>query len=226
MSGVDALRMLARGDRPCGALLPPCRLEGLGTRAYGEEAILHHFRVAPLDGLDAAQTVVSPSHIAIFAGDDALVADVFEERILRIWRLGPGEPLPAEPAMGVAFDTDLFQSRRDVAYRWEDHPQLQQIARGPLMEVGYRIAHTQELGDVRPSWRVRPFLLRAFSGQGSHAALFAVHRLGSSSVRSAGFSHAAAHFVAGEEAAKASRITRDMAGERAVERSPWNTRFP
>ena len=226
MRAVYALKMLARGNRPRDALLPPCRLEGLGTRAYGEEAIINQFRVAPMEGLEAAQVITSPSHIAIFAGDEALVADVFDERMLRIWRLGPGEPLPAEPAIGVAFDTDLFQSRRDVALRWEDHPELDETARETLAQLGYRIAHGHDEGERLPAWRIRPFLLRAFSAGGLHAALFAVHRLGPGTERSAGFSLAAANFRDGEDGTQSSRITRDLAGEKAVARSPWCTRFP
>ena len=54
MTPIDALQALARGERPRDALLPPCRLEGLGTQVYGEEAIVSHFRQNPFAGLEAA----------------------------------------------------------------------------------------------------------------------------------------------------------------------------
>ena len=225
MKAADALRILARGNRPTDALLPPCRLEGLGTKAYGEEAVINHFRQMPIDGLEAAEQVVSRGHVALFAGDASLIADVHNERILRIWRLGSGEPGFAEPAIGVPFDTDLFQLRRDVALRSEDHPELDPDAFDPLQKIGYDLAHGWTHIDHLPSWRTRPFLLRAFSEGKTGAGLFAVHRLGPARKRSAGFFFVAAKFAFGSAKPAAPKIVRDVAGEKAVEKAIWRTSF-
>lgn len=225
MTPIDALRMLARGKRPEDAILPSCRLEGSGTEAYGEEAVVNHFRQIPFDGTEAAGCLASSGHVALFAGDSALVADTHEGRILRIWRLGPGVPCPAEPSIGVAFDTDLYQARRDVMLRREDHPQLDPAAFETVREIGYDIAHGWSGDDGISNWRTRPFLLRAFSDGTTGVALFAVHRLGSGHVRSTGFFFAAARFAFGLDKTVEPQIVRDRAGEKATEQAPWRTNF-
>ncbi len=225
MTPIDALKMLLRGQRPKDALLPPCRLEGLGTEAYGEEAIVNHFRQVPFEGLEAVASVTSPANVALFVGDAAVFADIFDNRILRIWRLGPGLPCAAEPRIGVPFDTDLFQSRRDIALRREDHPQLDPNAFEPVQEIGYRLAHEWSADDSHPPWRSRPFLLRAFSNGNSGAALFALYQLGSGQQRSVGFSFAAARFNFGSASLANPQIVRDLAGEKAVEQAAWRTGF-
>lgn len=225
MKPLEALQMLARGQRPRDALLPPCRLEGLGTQAYGEEAIVSHFRNTPMGSLEATDVVVTPSHIAIFAGEAVLFADVFGDHILRIWRLGPGEPSATQPAIGVAFDTDLFQSRRDAVLRMEDHRELHADAKEIVEQIGYSLAHEWTPEDGSPALRARPFCLRAFSNGNIGAALFAVHRLGSGKVRSAGFAFAAARFALGKDGNQEPLIVRDLAGEKAVEKAVWRTRF-
>ena len=225
MNPIDALNMLASGKRPKGALLPPCRLEGMGIEAYGEEAVVNHFRHAPLVPMDAADVLVSSGHAALFAGDAALFADIYDGGILRIWRLGSGEPCGAEPSIGVPFDTDLCQARQDFAMRHEDHPELADAACDTVSQIGYRIAHDWSEADGAPSWRVRPYLLRAFSNGRTGAALFAVHRLGSGGERSVGFAFAAARFVFGIDASCDPQIVRDLAGEKAVEGKRRRTSF-
>ena len=225
MTPIDALQALARGERPVDALLPPCRLEGLGSQAYGEEAIVSQFRQVPFEGADAADCISSSGHAAMFAGQSALFADVYDERILRIWRLGPGAPRHAEPALGVPFDTDLSQARRDVALRREDHPQLASEAIAAVRDVGYGLAHDWQEADGPPNWRTRPFLLRAFSNGTTGAALFAVHRFGPKEQRSSGFSFVAARFGFGPGTSPEPKIIRDRAGERAVEDRQWRTGF-
>lgn len=225
MMAVDALSTIARGKRLEGAILPPCRLEGLGSAAYGEEAIINLFRRRPLDGLDATDIVASPGHVALFAGDDALVADIHDEKILRIWRLGPGAPVPAEPAIGVPFDTDLHQARRSVALRPEDHPELDPVALETVRAVGYELAHGRDAEEGPAPWRTRLFVLRAFSSGHTAAALFAVHRLGSERTRTAGFSFLAARISFGPEKHTAPHVVRDRAGEQAIERATWRTGF-
>lgn len=224
MNALEALKAIAAGERVADALLPPCRLEGMGVEAYGEEAIVHQFRQAPLGGWDDAQTVRSPGHAALFGDGAALVADLYGERILRIWRMSAGDPGEAEPAIGVAFDTDLFQSRRDIAMRAEDHPDFDARGLDAVAHIGRSIAHDWSAGG-QPDWRTRPFLLRAFSQGDAGAALFAVHRLGPDTVRSAGFAFAAARFAIRDEADATVHLVRDRAGEAAVEQRPWRANF-
>ena len=224
MSAVAALGCLARGQRPDDALLPPCRLEGLGVELFGEEAILQQFRTSPLEGVKDAAAFQAPCHAALFTEDAALFADLHGERIARIWRLGPGEPREPEPAIGVAFDTDLVQSRRDVALRPEDHPRLAPDAVGAVTAIGRDIAHGWMPERGLPNWRTRPFLLRAFSDGDRSAALFAVYRLGAGFERSAGFAFVAAHLSVADGELASSHIVRDLAGEKAVEAAVWRPR--
>lgn len=107
--------------------------------------------------------------------------------------------------------------------RAEDHPQLAPAAAETVRRIGERIAHDWTPADGPPPWRTRPFLLRAFSGDGAGAALFAVHRLGPEEQRTTGFAFAAARFQTGSDAGVA-LIVRDLAGEKAVERLVWRTR--
>ncbi len=224
MSALKALRKIAAGQRPDGELLPPCRLEAFGVECYGEEAIVQSFRSAPLDVPTSAQVIAAEGHIAIFDGEHALFADLYGEDIARIWRLGPGQPAVAEPAIGVPFDPDLWQSRRDVALRAEDHPALSQAGAGAVDEIGRDLSRKWEPGSGAGSYRVRPFLLRAFSDGERGAALFAIYQLGPLAQRSAGFSLAAASFQLAGGKLAAYTLTRDQAGEAAVQQAPWQPR--
>ena len=226
MSPLEALRCLADGRRPHDAILPPCRLTGWGADAYGEEAILHRVRTSGGDDLSDAVGLEAPAHAALFATDAVLFADVLNGRIARIWRLGGGEPVAREPAVGVAFDTDLVQSRRDVAWRAEDHPELHPSHLEAVVVLGRDLAHDWTAGEVAADWRARPFLLRAFSTDAACAALFAVHRVGAEAERTVGFSHVAARWSATQGAApKLAQVVRDRAGERAAEAAPWRPRL-
>ena len=221
MNAIEALVVIAQGERVADALLPPCRLEGMGVEAYGEEAIVHHFRRHPLAGWEPALSVRSNYHAALFGDGIALVADLHADRIARIWRLSGGEPGEAEPMIGVAFDTDMIQSRSDVAMRAEDHPELDSALVDSVRRIGERIAHGWSTNEGKPFYRTRPFLLRGFSRNGAGAALFAVHRLGPASQRSAGFAFAAAHLTNGGSGT----LVRDIAGENAIEQRGWRSNF-
>jgi hypothetical protein len=223
MRALDALRALARGERVADALLPPCRLEALGAEHHGEEAVVASFRRAPLQLSDAADVVEAEGQIALFEGDTALFADLHGRHIARLWRLGPGEPAAREPAIGVPFDTDLVQSRRGLAARAEDHPQLSAAGFAAIEAIGAQIAHGWSPQDGPAQLRVRPFLLRAFTAGAQGAALFAVHRLGGGAVRSTGFAYAAARFRTGGGGGDA-RIIRDIAGEAGAVAAEWRPR--
>lgn len=224
MSALTALRRIADGERPNGELLPPCRLEAFGVEVYGEEAIVQSFRSAPFEISASAEIIAAEGHIAVFEGEHALFADLHGEDIARIWRLGPGEPATGEPAIGVPFDPDLWQSRREVALRREDHPALSKNGATAVEAIGRDLARKWQSGGGPGDYRVRPFLLRAFSAGERGAALFAVYRLGPLAQRSAGFSLAAATFqVAGGKLSGYTLIP-DQAGETAVHGAVWRPR--
>ncbi|WP_181373341.1 hypothetical protein [Massilia glaciei] len=224
MSALMALRKIAAGERPHGELLPPCRLEAFGVEVYGEEAIVQSFRNAPLAIPASAQVVAADGHIAVFEGEHALFADLHGEDIARVWRLGPGQPATAEPAIGVPFDPDLWQARRDAALRREDHPALSEAGVAAVEEIGLDLARQWESDGGPGDYRVRPFLLRAFSAGERGAALYAVYRLGPSARRSAGFSLVAANFEVSGGRLSGYAVVRDQAGEAAVQRAPWQPR--
>ena len=219
MSASDALRSIAGGHRPDGELLPPCRLEAAGAEFFSEEAIVHSFRNAPFAISDSAVVVESKDHLAIFDAETALIADVFGGNIGRLWRLGPGEPLAAELAIGVPFDTDLMQARGDLAMRREDHPGLAPEAAAAVEEVGRALARDWPASDSAPGYRTRSFLIRAFTSGNASVALFALHTLGSGAERTVGFSYAAA--LLDMNGGHAIRIVRDRAGEAGMNTRPW-----
>jgi hypothetical protein len=218
MSALAVLRAVARGERPHGELLPPCRMEAFGAEYFSEEAIVQSFRNAPFVISDDGTAVETEDHLAVFDGAGALIADVFGGNIGRLWRLGPGEPGAAEPAIGVPFDADLMQSRGDLAIRREDHPALAAKAYDAVEEAGRLLARNWVPEDGPPPFRSRSFLIRAFTSGSASVALFAVYRLGPAAPRSVGFSYAAA-LIDGD--GKAPTIIRDRAGEAAVEAQPW-----
>ncbi len=221
MSARTALLALAAGQRPAGALLPPVRLHAGGAELFGEEAAVHAFRRAPIVFSDAAEVLEADGHVAIFEGENALFASTYGDLIARIWRLGPGEPGAVEPAIGVPFDTDLRQSRVDVAFRAEDHPALAADAAAAVVAIGANLAHGWAAGEGEGAYRTRPFVLRAFSNGDRGAALFALFRLGPDAVRSAGFSFAAVRFRFDGSGVAEHHVVRDLSGEAAVGAAPW-----
>ena len=224
MSALMALSRIAAGERPHGELLPPCRLEAFGVEVYGEEAIVQSFRNAPLEISASAEVILAPGHIALFDGEHALFADLYGEDIARIWRLGQGAPATSEPAIGVPFDPDLWQSRRDIAIRREDHPALSEDGAVAVDAIGRDLARTWQSGGGPGDYRVRPFLHRAFSAGERGAALFAVYRLGPLAQRSAGFSFAATSFQVAGGKLSGHTVIRDQAGEMAVQEALWQPR--
>jgi hypothetical protein len=211
VSAVDTLRILAAGKRPMTGLLHTARLEAFGVEIYGEEAIVEAFRRAPYDFSETATIIDVASHIAMFDGDMAIVADVAGDNIARIWRLGTGDPLVHEPSISVAFDPDLAQANGDVVTRGTDHPELAVEALESVRLAGQAIARA-----ATDAYRTRASTIRAFGSVAEGAALFAVYRLTGDPARNSGFAMAAALWTsAGME------IVRDRVGEAAVSLRPW-----
>ena len=208
MSAADELRDLLAGRAPAGGLLQTLRLEAAGAEFYGEEAVLERGRAAPLDLSDPTE-VRGVSQLALFAGDVAAIADVYDERIGRAWVLSPGESAEPEPAVAVAFDTDLHQQRGAVMWDAADHPNAAPALLDRLAAVGESLL--DRITRDGSAYRVRAFLVRAFGSAERGVGLFALHRLGPGPERASGWSYAAVLVdPAGD------KVVRDLAGEAAT----------
>jgi hypothetical protein len=211
MSAVDTLIALAVGARPDGDdLLGSCRCEWQGEEIYGEEALVEMFRAAPMM-LDGAVRIETPMGLALFTDDAALIADLYDGHIGRLWRLSAGDYAIREPAVSVAFDPDLAQARLDVHFAASDHPELPSALHQRVIEAGRRWVRDGGAGEAIPAHRMRAFVLRAFAAGDRATILFAVHRLGGGMVREAGFDYVAMcfdgpgepHVIAAPHAARA-----------------------
>lgn len=199
MSATAHFAALATGLRPQrDGLLGNARCEWQGVEIVGEEAILASFARAPFVAGSSEILVATPSAAAWIGSTGALVADVYDGRLGRLWRLGPGETgeCAPEPRVDVAFDPDLRQARGEVLFRPEDHPDLEEAARAGLLE-----AASQMLADRRAdgALRARGFVVRAFGASHGAAALVAVHTLSSGSPRAAELRYAALGWARGRE---------------------------
>lgn len=210
MTAREAMLALGAGTRPKDRLLGSCRLEWAGAEAFGEEAILEAFRESPFEPGEDATLVETRTAAALIGRDKAMFADLYDGRIGRLWRLGPGDAPEPEPALAVAFDPDLRQDRGGVQVWAGDHPDLAASAVDAVMVAGEAL-----LAHFLPYHRARALCIRAFSAGGSTAALFAVHRLGGGQVREAGFGYAAALIGKGDPV-----TLRDQSPSR-----PWTTRL-
>lgn len=187
MSAFEALEAVAAGETPPrGALSGTSRLEWQGGEAYGEEAVLESFRRARLD-LAAGSAISTPGTMLWTDGQTALVADLYDERLGRLWRIGPGRAPAREPAVAVPFDVDLKQDRRDVLWRHDDHPWLAPEHAAAIETLARGIA-----APSAQDHRVRVFVLRAFSSEDRFGMLASVFRLSSEPTRAASFRMVAA----------------------------------
>lgn len=203
MSAADDLVDILGGKRPAGGVLQNCRMEAGGGGFYGEEAILERCRAAPLD-LTEATAVRGERGLALFGGIVAAVADLYGERIGRVWVVGAAEFAEPEPAVAVPFDPDLHQERGGMAWDAGDHPDADPALLDRLASAGGRFV--EEAAADGPAYRVRAFLIRAWGRGERGAGLFALHRLGPGPVRTAGFGYAAVLINDADE-----RIVRDRA---------------
>ena len=195
MSGLDHLRAISSGTRPADdGLLGNTRCAWGGSEHLSEEAILAAFTSQPLDLTEELVAVETAQGAALIVEGQALVADLYDRRIGRMWRVGSGNVQPTSQAVDVAFDPDLRQERGDVSFRAEDHPELDSVAAEHLLSaVRDLVEEERRSGKLR----VRGFVVRAFGTLEGAAALIALFTLGNEESRSAAFSYAVLSVGAG-----------------------------
>lgn len=161
------------------SILPSCRLEWGGIEAYGEEAISEAFRASPLKG---DVHFVECAHACLLRVNEcALFADLYDNRVGRLWRVGKASSNKPEPRLSMPFDPDLQQERGSIQFRLADHPSLDPAH----AEVVVQAARTLlDPGEEALLYRARGFIIRAFSSGDKCAALVALHQLGGGQVRS------------------------------------------
>jgi hypothetical protein len=217
MSTIETLQALAAGKPVVsGAVLQHARLAGFGRQYYGEEEIVEHFRRLPLG--EGGRILGSPAHAALLWDDRVLFADLAGDHIMRLWRLGPGEPAAAGAQISVPFDPDMTQARGDVILRGADHPALATSDVAALGTAGSELARGWIMCDSAPAMRARAFCVRAFSTGDEAVGLFAVYGLSGSDQRQAGFVHALV--VTGRDRS----LVPDTAGMDALLQTQWRPR--
>lgn len=214
MSALDTLLALGRGDRPASGLLHRCRFEGFGSEGYGEEAIVERFRKAQFALPDDTVVLECPGHLAIFANDRALFADIAEGGIVRLWVLSGDQAATSEPGVSVVFDPDLAQARGDLFMAASDHRELDAAGAARVAGIGRALVRDD------PEFRTRGFAIRAFGSGDRGAALFAIYRLGGLAERTSGFACAAVCWRESE-----ALIVHDRAGEAVAANAPWTPRI-
>ena len=189
MNAMTHLETLARGQRPENAgLLGTAKMTWSRLDRLSEEDILATFATHPFDIDENAQRILVPTGAAIICEDRAMVADLYNERIGRLWRLGDRSNPPAESAVHVAFDADMRQERGQVLrFRREDHPDLPDSAVDGLLEVCHELIEKRRSAGAL---RVRGFIVRAFGTIEESVALLAVFSLDDAQERSATFDYA------------------------------------
>lgn len=214
MNVFSHLSALGRGDRPGDeGLLGNTRCAWGGGELIGEEAILAGFCAIPFSAVNATVAVATPQSAALVTSDDALLADVFEGRIGRLWRVSGLLPEVDDKAVDVAFDADLHQERGSICFRAEDHPDLTGDAADRVL--GAVRGHLEALRR-EGRLRARAFVVRAFGDRTGAAALLSIYSLTNDHTRRASFGYAIVGIGADGEVS--------MVGERARMRE-WTPRL-
>lgn len=188
MSGLTHLEKLAEGSRPADAgLLGTAKLSWSRVDRMSEEDIISSFAAHPFAIDEGSLLVETAQGAAIIGSDAALLADLYNGRIGRLWRVGDEIEYPEEPVLSVAFDTDMEQGRHtSIRYRWEDHPEL------PKKWHKRLIGECEAMIDARRrsnALRARGFIVRAFGRERTAAALLSVFVLSGDGERSASSSY-------------------------------------
>lgn len=182
MSALGHLEALANGDRPQDAgLLGTAKLSWASLDRLSEEDILSLFASHPFPIDDSAMRIETEGGAALVGSGAALLADLYDGRIGRIWRVGDEVDEAEEPVLHVAFDTDMEQGRSTaLRYRWEDHPDLPESWWEPLLAASEAVIDEKRRSSAL---RSRGYIVRAFGDSESAAALLWVFTLSNESKR-------------------------------------------
>jgi hypothetical protein len=127
MNANSSLQNLANGTADQHAIWGGCRLEWGGVELFGIEAIADLFQHSPMPG-DGFTQFGGRSFAIMANAESALLGEILDGVIVRIWRTG-GTPEPeGEQGIVVAFDTDLLQQRGDIFFAAVDHAELKSDA--------------------------------------------------------------------------------------------------
>jgi hypothetical protein len=207
VTALQTLRALASAAPSFTGILGACRLESGNVDAFGIEAVTDAFRSAPMADAETALAIEAPGHLAIFGEHEAIIADLYGDNIGRLWRMGQVDAGVPEPAVSVAFDTDLKQARADVFASAAEHPALSPDAIERVMTLGRTLVHDTSVEFA--TFRARAFALRAFGSQAHGCVLFAVHSLAPNPTRTPHLGFAAARWDGA-----ATQIVRDLVSPR------------
>jgi len=177
--------LLAGAANGADSVLHNCHFDGAGASAFGPEAILDVLRVGR-HSAEFIQLVEGPHNAALFAsepaGSVALVADLCEGHITRLWYLGP-TTLPRArlrpERVDVPFDPGFGQLAPRLEFDPADHPQLE-VAHGSRVSALALPLLSPSAPDGMPLrsavrlTRLRPYVLRAFSAGDVAAVLMIV----------------------------------------------------
>ena len=188
MSGLDNLRALVQGTCPSNdGLLGNARFSWGRSELISEEAILASFATHPFDLDGQILSVETPSSAVLMGENSAVVADLYEGKIGRLWRVGGEVQHPSEKAIDVAFDVDMRQERGALSFRAEDHFEIDPGAVDVLLSSANNlIDKIRREGNLRS----RGFVVRAFGDKQLSAALLSLFTLDNGLSRSASFTYA------------------------------------
>jgi hypothetical protein len=188
MTTASPLQALTTATADQHAVWGGCRLEWGGIELFGTEAIADLFRHSPLSG-DSFKQFGGRSFAIIANAESALLGEILDAVIVRLWRTGgtlaapgePGAPAPqSEQSIVVAFDTDLLQQRGDIFFSADDHAELHSDAADFVRDHARAAAQDAEsAGFFRP----RTFVTRAHGDAAQGAALFNLQGLSAGAVR-------------------------------------------
>jgi hypothetical protein len=184
MNASSSLQSVADGIADPHAIWGGCRLEWGGVELFGIEAIADLFQHSPLSG-DGFMQFGGRSFAIMANAESALLGEILDGVIVRLWRTGGTCAVQGELGIVVAFDTDLLQQRGDVFFAAADHAELHSHAEyGDVADFvrDHARAAAQDAA-AAGFFRPRAFVTRAYGDAAQGAALFTLQGLSAGAVR-------------------------------------------